>query len=99
MLLDDLANTLPTIKSRAIVHYLELYSTDDLTSYCDDFCDFTPNEKEKVLLLCKSPGEINVFKEVNIIDFGESLCYYGNKLSRYFIASFKVLTATILQIP
>ena len=23
--------------------------------------------------------------EVNIIDFGESLCYYGNKLSRYFI--------------
>ena len=69
MQLDDLANTLPTIKSRAIVHYLELYSTDDLTSYCDDFCDFTPNEKEKVLLLCKSPGEINIFKEVNIIDF------------------------------
>lgn len=23
--------------------------------------------------------------DVNIIDFGESLCYYGNKLSRYFI--------------
>lgn len=66
--LSDLSNTLPTIRSRGVVFYLDPYSVTEISQYYDFVYEHTdidssgnaPNaaEREIVTNLCTTPGEV-----------------------------------------
>lgn len=58
MSLEDVNNTLPTIKSRATIYRMENYSKEELAEYFN--CNYTAEDNyiDLILLLCETPGEI-----------------------------------------
>lgn len=59
MTLEDINNTLPTIKSRGAVFQMDLYTSENLESYIQDNYKISGEEKSMVLSICDTPGEIN----------------------------------------
>ena len=60
MILEDLNNTLDTIRSRAVTFTMEHYSKQELTEYINTmypFCDDA--EKDILFALCETPGDID----------------------------------------
>lgn len=66
MLLDDINNTLDTIKSRAIVYTMESYSSKQLLCYCNQKKYTVPNE---ILSICSTPGELDIVTKYNMTEF------------------------------
>jgi len=60
MTLDDLNNTLPTIKSRGMIFQLEPYSRKELEQYCND---------ENVLKLAETPNDVDILKSYEAEQF------------------------------
>lgn len=59
MSLEDINNTLPTIKSRATVYKMQNYSYAELSTYYNKNYDFPDSCGRIVLSLCETPGEID----------------------------------------
>lgn len=76
MILDDLNNTLDTIKSRAIILTMEPYSKDQLSNYFDSMYKATTAYKDIVLSLSETPGDIDLLQNI-----GGTICeadkFYG----------------------
>lgn len=68
MTLEDINNTLPTIKSRAIVFEMERYTPQEII----DYADTTYNENNDIYGdLCSTPGEVDLLYSVGAEDFYE----------------------------
>ena len=66
MTLEDINNTLPTLKSRASVSYLDPYLPEELTCYVKDkYPGISDVELHVVLEICNTPGDVDM------------LCSYG----------------------
>lgn len=66
MSLEDINNTLPTIKSRATIYRMENYSREELEEYAQQTFQDT---HEIYMRLCDTPGEINILHRMNALDF------------------------------
>lgn len=66
MSLEDINNTLPTIRSRATVYRMENYSREELEEYVQT--TFQDNH-EVYMKLCDTPGEINILYKMSALDF------------------------------
>lgn len=68
MTLEDINNTLPTIKSRAIVFEMERYTPQEIIEYAS----ITYNENNEIYGdLCNTPGEVDLLYRVGAEDFYE----------------------------
>ena len=70
MTIENVYNTLPTIRSRAVVYNMQNYTSNHIASY---FKDLGGEEQDLdiVLDLCENLGEVNILKEAGIQPFYE----------------------------
>lgn len=68
MTLEDMNNTLPTIRSRGTTFQMNSYSVNELLEY---YKLINPNEQDKDIVrdICETPGEINSLNEAGIKEF------------------------------
>ena len=71
MSLEDINNTLPTIKSRATVYKLQNYSNAELRQYFKENYKVSDAYEKIVLSLCETPGEIDNICAMNAEEFYE----------------------------
>ena len=64
MTLEDLNNTLPTIKSRGVVYMMENYTSEELAT-----CVLDKEERSICLELCETPGDIDLLRSYKAVDF------------------------------
>ena len=64
MILEDINNTLDTIKSRATIFTMEPYSKDQLSNYFDSMYKATTAYKDIVLSLSETPGDIDLLQNI-----------------------------------
>ena len=73
MTLEDENNTLPTIRSRAVIYRMETYTTDEIEEYTRNYIPIPPtNEEEFIPLfveLCDTPGEVQLLSGMGAEDF------------------------------
>lgn len=69
MTLESDGSTLPTIKSRAQVLYMEPYKIDELKEYCQTYHKISENDMERVLEVAHSPGQIDKLLSIGFNDF------------------------------
>lgn len=62
MTLEDIDNTLDTIKSRATIFQMDLYTPEQLFEYYWTIGD-SPNDAEGVRKICQTPGDVNIIKD------------------------------------
>lgn len=70
MTLENMDNTLGTIRSRSTVYSMDIYSSAELDQYCQRVCP-DENDRKMIMGLCENPGEINVLAEIGIKEFYE----------------------------
>ncbi len=70
MTLKDLNNTLMTIKSRAVILNLDIYTPLDLLEYCKKR-DYELNNQEQEIMknICTVPGEVDTLLRYDILEF------------------------------
>ena len=71
MTLEDINNTLDTIKSRGVVYEMDNYSRDELYSYLLKYYELTSSKDEMNVCLgiCGNPGEIDLLMSMEPIYF------------------------------
>lgn len=70
MTLQDINNTLDTIKSRAVVHYMDSYRIEDLKEYFISICPrYTERQLDLILKLSLNPGQINKLVASDVEEF------------------------------
>lgn len=70
MLLEDAHSTLETIRSRARVFNVDIYSYNELLDYCaENNIELTEQEKSIINQVCSSPGDVDKLVKMNIMDF------------------------------
>lgn len=71
MTLEDINNTLPTIKSRATVYNMELFKPEELADYyCKKYIgDRVVLDNSEVLQIAETPYEIDLLVKYNIFEF------------------------------
>lgn len=68
MILDDINNTLDTIRSRAVLFTMEPYSKSQLKAYAEE----TYQDNHEIYTdLCATPGEIDLLYKMGALDFYE----------------------------
>jgi replication-associated recombination protein RarA len=65
LLLEDLNNTLATIRSRGTVMYMDPYSSVDIDEYYKTYFKVDTDERQIMLELCETPGEVNALHEMD----------------------------------
>lgn len=80
MSLEDINNTLPTIKSRATTYRMENYSKEELTEYFNFNYEATDEYRDLVLLLCETPGEIITIQNMVEKNSADKFYEYVNKV-------------------
>jgi len=66
MTLDDINNTLPTLKSRGIVFEMEPYSVDDLARYCQKVHKMYISG---LSLFADTPGDVDMLASLDVLKF------------------------------
>lgn len=70
MTLEDENNTLNTIKSRATIFHMEIYTPNDIEEYLNGVVkNPSATETRIVKSVCNTPGEVNELVKVGILDF------------------------------
>jgi hypothetical protein len=69
ILVGDRTEITETLVSRACVLSLFPYTERDILKYISDLDLFTKEEKEKILMTCRFPGQINRFSSLSINEF------------------------------
>lgn len=69
MTLDNIDNTLPTIKSRGSVYHLIRYSRDELSNYAKSQYDDPEPIIERLMCFCETPGDIDVLHVHDVEEF------------------------------
>ena len=68
----DENNILDTIRSRSVTLHMDRYTPDDIATYYHDYAENRfSGEKEIVVELCETPGEVNQLLAMGIKDFTE----------------------------
>lgn len=69
MLLEDLNNTLPTIRSRANVYSMDMYTPNHITQYIKvNNYDVSEEEKRILLNVCENPFEVTTMIASGVLD-------------------------------
>lgn len=68
LLLEDLSNTLETIKSRGSIYKLDAYSEAELREYCKSMSYNAPKE---IIGICSTPGEVDLAMQGDVSGFIE----------------------------
>ena len=69
MTLQDANNTLETIRSRAEILYVDLYTEEELNEYY--LHKYANKETAEKLYVCSTPGEVDIFEKQGGIEFYE----------------------------
>lgn len=69
MTLEDLGNTLDTLRSRGTVFYLDNYTAQELWVYANNSYDLNEQELEIITYVCDTPGEVDKVVGTNILGF------------------------------
>jgi len=69
MTLEDENNTLDTIKSRATIFHMDVYSPNDLSEYAHTICNVAGEEESIIMNVCKTPGEVNALTSYGVLEF------------------------------
>ena len=64
MTLEDMNNTLATIKSRACAFPMECYTVEDMSEYIGD-----DENSDMLSMVCSTPGDVNVLNDSSAVDF------------------------------
>ena len=95
MTLADINNTLDTIKSRAQIFNMQPYAMIDIEFFCGMMDD---EEKDIVVDLCSTPGEVEQLKEQGIKEFYEYVeKVYGSIATVSGANSFKIANKLALK--
>lgn len=95
MTLQNISNTLDTIKSRATIYQADKYSKNQLEEYCN-----TKGYKDKELLLniCSTPGDIDLINSYGAKNFYEFVCKVTDNIATVSGAnSFKIAKSLKLK--
>ena len=101
MTLEDLQNTLPTIKSRSITFILQTYTTEQLKEFFLTSVNPKATEKEVAIVkeICQTPGEIKILNACGIEDFNEYVQLVVDNISEVSDAnSFKIPGKVALKV-
>lgn len=80
--LEDINNTLDTIRSRAIIYVLQNYSRDDIDSYyLQKVEEPRKYEREIILSLCETMGEVNTLLNIDAVEFFEYVSYVVDNIA------------------
>lgn len=68
MTLEDVNNTLDTIKSRASIFYMDRYTSEEIYAYAKLQTNYTLHDDEYEIIkeLCETPGDVNILGEYPI---------------------------------
>lgn len=68
MTLEDIDNTLPTIRSRAVIYYMDNYKESEIIEYAKQF---TNNDVEISIIkdVCSNPGEVELLCRMGVSPF------------------------------
>lgn len=70
MTIEDLSNTLDTIKSRATVFSMDNYTVEEIDSYYQQFVSEANAEERSIVTdICETPGEVDLMKAQGILGF------------------------------
>lgn len=73
MTMEDINNTLDTIKSRAQIYYMEEYTPDEIEEYVKSYVPIPQKDSDKFINifkeLCETPGEVKLLASMNAEDF------------------------------
>lgn len=97
MSLEDIDNTLPTIKSRAVVYYMDRYKESEIVEYAKQF---TNNDVEISIIkdVCSNPGEVQLLCQMGVSLFYEYVEKVLDNISTVSGAnSFKIVDKVALK--
>ena len=69
MTLEDYNNTLPTIRSRADMFFMQPYTSEQLTNYGKKQYGYNQEELDIVIKICQTPGDVDLLASYNTKDF------------------------------
>lgn len=69
MTLEDENNTLDTIKSRAVVYYMDRYTSDEIEEYVRNRGLYTSDTINIIQELCDTPGDVELLSKLGVRSF------------------------------
>lgn len=83
MTIEDMVNTLPTLKSRGNVVEMGAYTPAEIQEYWHS-ChrEFKPEELDVMLSICRTPGDCNILATHNIMEFNNYIIKVINNIGR-----------------
>lgn len=100
MTLEDLNNTLPTIKSRCNLFNMDSYTSAQLVQYLHQLRDGQVEEREVQIIteVCETPGEVQLLDKYGVMDFYEYVQLVVNNIGEVSDAnSFKIADKVALK--
>ena len=83
MTLEDINNTLETIKSRATVYKMLNYTSTEIDQYYMEQVKDNPAELQRNIIndLCETPGEVNIMLNIGVVEFYEFVSYVVDNIA------------------
>lgn len=81
MTINDLNNTLPTIRSRASIYYLDRYSYTELGDYISLKYPSNIDALDTLFGFCETPGDIDIIFEYGVSEFYSFICKVVDNIS------------------
>lgn len=97
MSLNDITNTLDTIKSRAVVFQMQPYTSGQLKAYAKKY-NLTDEEKDRIVQLCETPGEMDILINAGLQEFYEYVELVADNIGEVSDANcFKIASRVALK--